>query len=99
MKVSIKDLTLAMPLGTKGIELDVYDSKGSHLGDLRIGKATIEWCKGRTRTGNGVLVGWPDLIGWFESTRAGDTKFAADSRRALKAWETRRLRLAEEAKG
>jgi hypothetical protein len=94
MKVSIKDFTVAMPLGTKGIELDVYDSSGSHLGDLRVGKATIEWCKGRTRTGNGVLVKWPDLIAWFESKLAPDP---AGSRRALKAWETRRRMAAEGA--
>lgn len=47
MKVSVKDLSVNMELGNKGIELDVYDSNGEHLGDLRIGRATIEWCKGQ----------------------------------------------------
>jgi len=56
-----------MEIGNKGIELDVYDGNDVHLGDLRIGKATIEWCKGRTRQGNGVQVKWPDLIKWFQS--------------------------------
>jgi len=55
-----------MQLGNNGIELDVYDNQENHLGDLRIGKATIEWCKGRTRKGNGKQVSWQDLIGWFE---------------------------------
>jgi len=66
MKVGIKDLAVSMDLGNNGIELDVYDGD-EHLGDLRIGKGTIEWCKGRTRRGNGVQVRWTDLIGWLES--------------------------------
>lgn len=57
-----------MDIGNNGIELDVYDNEGKHLGDLRIGKATIEWCKGRTRTGNGVKKKWPDLIAWLEKS-------------------------------
>lgn len=66
MKVSVKDLAVSMELGNNGIELDVYDNQDNHLGDLRIGKATIEWCQGRTRQGNGVQVKWTDLIDWFE---------------------------------
>jgi hypothetical protein len=65
MKVSIKDLDVSMPLGNNGIELDVYDGD-EHLGDLRIGKATIEWCKGKKHKGNGVQKNWKDLITWFE---------------------------------
>ena len=56
-----------MELWNNGIELRVYDNDSNHLGDLRIGRATIEWCRGRTRTGNGVKVSWQKLIGWFES--------------------------------
>ncbi len=67
MKVSVKDLAVTMDLGNNGIELDVYDNNDQHLGDLRIGRARIEWCKGRTRTGNGVQVTWQQLIDWFES--------------------------------
>jgi hypothetical protein len=55
-----------MELGNNGIELDVYDNQGNHLGDLRIGKATIEWCKGRTRRGNGNQTDWNTLIAWLE---------------------------------
>jgi hypothetical protein len=36
------------------------------MGDLRIGKATIEWCRGRRRKGNGKKVRWDELIEWFE---------------------------------
>jgi hypothetical protein len=66
MKVSVKDLSVNMDLGNNGIELDVYDGD-THLGDLRIGRGTIEWCKGRTRVGNGTRVNWKQLISWLES--------------------------------
>ena len=66
MKVSIKDFDVAMEFGNNGIELDVYDNHGRHLGDLRMGRAKIEWCKGRTRRGHGKKVRWKQLIAWFE---------------------------------
>ncbi len=66
MKVSVKDLAVSMDLGNNGIELDVYDNQDKHLGDLRIGKARLEWCKGKTRKGNGNQVTWKQLIDWFE---------------------------------
>jgi hypothetical protein len=67
MKVSIKELEVTMDLGNKGMELDVYDAQNNHLGDLRLGKATIEWCRGRTRTGNGKKKSWEELIAFLES--------------------------------
>ncbi len=70
MRVSVKDLAVTMELGNNGIELDVFDGQDNHLGDLRIGRGTIEWCKGRTRTGNGVRKTWEQLITFFE--RQGD---------------------------
>lgn len=66
MKVSVKDLSVSMELGNNGIELDVYDNQGKHLGDLRIGRATIEWCRGRVRNGNGNKTDWVALIEWLE---------------------------------
>ena len=70
MKVSIKSFDVGMILGNNGVEFEVSDPSGQeHLGDLRVGKGTIEWCKGRTRAGNGVQVRWDELIGWFESKR------------------------------
>jgi hypothetical protein len=68
MKVSIKDLQVKeMDLGNNGIELDVYDNQNKHLGDLRIGRGTVEWCKGRTRKGNGTELSWKQLIDLFEA--------------------------------
>lgn len=66
MRVSIKDLQIKMDLGNNGIELDVYDGD-THLGDLIIGRGTVEWCEGKTHRGNGVRVRWRELIEWFES--------------------------------
>lgn len=66
MKVSVKDFNVSMDLGNSGIELDVYDTQGKHLGDLRIGKATIEWCSGKTQIGNGNKIKWKELIAFLE---------------------------------
>lgn len=54
-----------MDLGNKGIELDVYDTKGNgkkHLGDLHIGRGGITWCNGKTNKDNGSKVSWNELI-------------------------------------
>ena len=65
MKVSIKDLSVKMDLGNNGITFDVYDGE-TFLGDLKVARGNVEWCKGRTRAGNGVKVNWKDLITFFE---------------------------------
>lgn len=67
MKVTIKDLAVSMELGNTGIEFDIYDNVDKHLGDLRLGRGTIEWCRGRTRRGNGKKVSWEGLIAWLET--------------------------------
>ena len=67
MKVTIKDLAVSMELKNRGVEFDVYDANDNHLGDLRISKATVEWCRGRTRSGNGIQKSWEEFIQWFES--------------------------------
>ena len=44
MNVTIKDLSARMQLGNNGIELEVKDPQNRHLGDLGIGRGTVEWC-------------------------------------------------------
>lgn len=66
MKVNVDDLDVAMELGNNGIILSVYESDNTYRGKLRVGKGTVEWCKGKTRIGNGVKVNWNDLIEYFE---------------------------------
>jgi hypothetical protein len=67
MKVKVKDFAVNMELGNDGIMLDVYEpgESGAHLGDLRFGRGTIEWCPGRVHQGNGHQVKWPDFIAWI----------------------------------
>lgn len=66
MKVSIKDLSVSMELKNKGIELDVYDTEGKHLGDLVITKSKVIWCKGRTAPANGKSFTWKKFIELME---------------------------------
>lgn len=66
MKVNVDDLDVAMELGNNGILLSVYDNDNKYRGKLRVGKGTVEWCKGKTRIGNGTKINWNDLISYFE---------------------------------
>ena len=71
MKVSIDDLDVEMTLGNNGVIFAVYTNDGEYLGKLRVGKATVEWCKGNVRVGNGVKINWNDLIAYFEKKTTG----------------------------
>ena len=66
MKVNVDDLDVAMELGNNGIRLSVYDNDGTYRGKLRVGRGTVEWCKGKTKIGNGIKVNWYDFISFFE---------------------------------
>jgi len=67
MKVSIKDFSVSMEIKNKGIELDVYDNQGTHLGDLVVRKTGLIWCKGKTTPQNGKKVSWKKFIEYMES--------------------------------
>ena len=62
MNVSIKDLAVSMDIKNKGIELDVYDTKGTHLGDLVITKTKLIWCNGKTKPANGKSISWTEFV-------------------------------------
>ncbi|MFJ9517483.1 hypothetical protein ACIRPK_04310 [Kitasatospora sp. NPDC101801] len=66
MKVQVKMDDVTIGLGTKGVLLKIADNSGKHVGDLRIGKATAEWMKGRTREGNGTKMPLSELIARLE---------------------------------
>ena len=66
MKVSVKDLSVSMELKNKGMELDVYDTNGKHLGDLVVSKSKLVWCKGRTKPENGKSISWKKFIEYME---------------------------------
>lgn len=62
MKVTIKRFDVEMELKNKGIELDVCDTNGAHLGDVVITKTKVVWCKGKTSPENGKEVTWAKFI-------------------------------------
>jgi hypothetical protein len=66
VKLKMDDVSIA--LGNKGILLKVHENDGKHVGDLRIGRATVEWMKGRTRDGNGVKIRLEDLVQLIEES-------------------------------
>jgi hypothetical protein len=64
VKVAMDDVTIS--LGNKGITLTIADNEGNHVGHLRIGQATVEWRKGRTREGNGKKLKLEKLIDYLD---------------------------------
>jgi hypothetical protein len=67
MRVSIKDLAVRMDLGNNGVEFEVKDNDGNHLGDMIVARGGVTWCEGRTRAENGVRVTWNEFIDWMNS--------------------------------
>ena len=67
MKVSIKDLNVSMEIKNKGLEVDVYDTAGTHLGDLVVTKTKVIWCKGKTAPANGKALNWVKFIKMMEA--------------------------------
>ena len=64
VKLDMEDVTIT--LGNKGVTLTIADNEGNHIGHLRIGQATVEWRKGRTREGNGVKTKLADLVKYLD---------------------------------
>lgn len=60
VQANLDDVTIT--LGNNGITLTIADNEGNHQGHLRIGQATVEWRKGRTRAGNGKKVPLAKLV-------------------------------------
>ena len=85
MKVRIKDLSVNMELGNNGVTFDVYDNADTFLGDLRLGRGKVEWCKGRTRAGNGITVNWNELLAFFDEVAAKKAAKPAGKKAAKKA--------------
>ncbi len=60
VKADLSDATIT--LGNNGVTLAIADNTGKHQGTLRIGKATVEWRKGKTQPGNGKKIKLEKLI-------------------------------------
>ncbi len=54
--MKVKATGIEADLGYNGIVLYIADNGGKHVGKLRIGQATIEWCRGKTSIGNGKKI-------------------------------------------
>lgn len=68
VKLAMDDVTIT--LGNKGVTLTIADNDGTHVGHIRIGQATVEWRKGRTRRGNGNKLQLTRLIEFLEEQSA-----------------------------
>lgn len=73
MKITADLSDASFDLKNKGILLRIKDNNGKHLGNLRLGQATGEWMKGRTRAGNGYKFQMAKLIERLDEW-AGDSK-------------------------
>ena len=62
MKVSIKSFDVQMEVKNNGIEFEVADNDGNHLGDAILTKTGVIWCKGRQRRENGTKISWAKFI-------------------------------------
>ncbi len=60
VKAHLSDSTIL--LGNNGVPLAIADNGGKHEGTLRVGKATVEWRKGKTQAGNGKKIKIEKLI-------------------------------------
>jgi hypothetical protein len=65
MKVWIDVGDSRAELGNDGIILHVADNSGKKDGRLRAGRATVEWCGGKTQIGNGRKMRIDDLISYL----------------------------------
>ena len=67
MQVYIKQFNVAMEVKTAGVELEVKEPGGQHLGDLVVTKTKLIWCRGRTRPENGKQTTWTQFIEHMEA--------------------------------
>lgn len=67
MQVSIKSFDVKMDVKSNGIEFEVRDTQGHHLGDCYLTMTGLIWCKGRANKANGKKISWPEFIKLMES--------------------------------
>lgn len=65
VNVAMDDVTIT--LGNNGVTFSVADNEGRHVGHIRIGQATVEWRKGKTRAGNGKKLPLSKLVELLEN--------------------------------
>ncbi len=60
---------VTITLGNKGVTFSVADNGGKHVGHIRVGKATVEWRKGKIQAGNGKKMHLTRLIELLEAEK------------------------------
>ena len=66
MKVKIKEFNVEMEVKNTGIEFEIRDNNDNFLGDCYLTKASLIWCKGRTKKENGKRMSWGKFIKMME---------------------------------
>ena len=66
MQVGVAMDEVTITLGNKGVTFQVADNGGKHRGNLRVGRATVEWRKGKTQKGNGKKMSFDKFIELME---------------------------------
>jgi hypothetical protein len=62
MKVELDVEKVTQSLGNHGVVLQIWENDGTYLGKLRVGRAKVEWCAGKTRLGNGKELSLKRLV-------------------------------------
>ena len=62
MRVTVKRFNVDMEVKNSGVEFEVRNNSGEHLGDLVLTKTRLIWCEGRTRPANGIPIPWDEFI-------------------------------------
>lgn len=64
--MQVKVENIEAKLGNNGIVLRIADNSGKHVGKLRVGQATVEWCPGKVSIGNGTKIKMADFIAMLD---------------------------------
>lgn len=65
MKVAVKEFGLDLDVKNKGMTLGVADTRGKHIGNIKITKTGLTWFNGKSQSGQKVK--WDDFIEWMNS--------------------------------
>jgi hypothetical protein len=69
MKVNIKSFEVQMDLKKKGMELEIRNPDGTHLGDLVVTMSGLTWCQGKKSRRNGIKRTWKQFTDDMQSYR------------------------------
>lgn len=68
MRVAIKRFVEGLEIKSKGIELDVKNPGGQHVGDLVVTMSGLTWCRGKVTPAKGRKMTWAKFIAMMENS-------------------------------